>query len=185
MHPSRFPRRTRGALVQRLLNRARRVLHISGHAPFVGWRVISTHFYVLQGQNDGRARLEDPGLDWPVRQLSRSGTERSRLARPSNEGVNRVRDAHRRILRYYEEGRITPTGFILDFRNNANRDDLGEMFDVILPDLRTKLRDFVVSYRPGMKVFRRPPPDPSVVSLAKELLTGTIETPSVIARNHT
>jgi hypothetical protein len=96
-----------------------------------------------------------------------------------------MREAHRKILRYYEEGRITPRGFILDLLNDANRDDLKEMLDVIPPDLLNKLRDFVVSYRPDIKVFRGPPPDPRVVKVAKELLIGTIETPSVIARNHT
>jgi hypothetical protein len=87
-----------------------------------------------------------------------------------------MREAHRKILRYYEEGRITPTGFILDLLNDSNRDDLKEMLDVIPPDLLNKLKDFVVSYRPGMRVIRGEPPDPSAVSLAKELLAERIET---------
>jgi hypothetical protein len=96
-----------------------------------------------------------------------------------------MREAHRKILRYYEEGRITATGFILDLLNDANRDDLKEMLDVIPPDLLKKLRDFVVSYRPDMKIIRGDPPDPSAVRVAKELLTGTIEAPSVVAHHHT
>ena len=96
-----------------------------------------------------------------------------------------MREAHRKILRNYEAGRITPTGFILDLMNDANRDELKEMLDVIPPDLLRKLRDFVVRFRPDIKVFRGPPPDPSVVRVAKELLAEMIETPSVIAHNQT
>ena len=78
-----------------------------------------------------------------------------------------------RILRHYNEGRITATGFIIDFLNTADQDDLKETLEVLPPELLERLKDFVATWRPDMRVFRGPPPDPSAVKMARELLAST------------
>jgi len=86
-----------------------------------------------------------------------------------------MKSSCRKILDHYEEGRITATGFIIDFLNTANQDDLREALEVLPPDLLERLRVFVESYRPEMRVFRGPPADPAAVKMAKELLANTVK----------
>ena len=74
------------------------------------------------------------------------------------------------MLDLYEEGRITSTGFILDLFNKVNHVDLKDVLESLPVDLIEQVREFVENYRPEMKVFRGPPPDPIAVSLARELL---------------
>jgi hypothetical protein len=76
----------------------------------------------------------------------------------------------RRVWDHYEEGRITRTGFVIDFLNVADQDDLRGALEVLPPELLEELRDLVASYRPDMKVFRGDPPKPSAVKMAKEVL---------------
>jgi hypothetical protein len=76
----------------------------------------------------------------------------------------------RKVLAHYEEGRITPTGFILDFLNVADQDDLREALEVLPADLLEKLKDFVDRYRPDMLVFRGSLPAPVAVKMAREVL---------------
>jgi hypothetical protein len=76
------------------------------------------------------------------------------------------------MLDLYEEGRITSTGFILDLFNKVNHVDLKDVLESLSVDLIEQVREFVENYRPEMKVFRGPPPDPIAVSLARELLAA-------------
>jgi hypothetical protein len=76
------------------------------------------------------------------------------------------------MLDLYEEGRITSTGFILDFFNKVNHVDLKDVLESLPVHLIEQVREFVENYRPEMKVFRGPPPDPIAVSLARELLAA-------------
>jgi hypothetical protein len=79
---------------------------------------------------------------------------------------------------HYEEGRITATGFIIDFLNAADPDDLREAPGVLPADLMEKLREFVREYRPGMRVFRGSPPSPGAVAMAREVLADPVKTGS-------
>jgi hypothetical protein len=81
----------------------------------------------------------------------------------------------KKVLDNYEEGRITATGFIIDFLNAADQDDLKEALEVLPANLLERLRDFVATYRPDMRVFRGPPPKPSAVRMAKELLANAVK----------
>jgi hypothetical protein len=78
----------------------------------------------------------------------------------------------------YEEGRITPTGFIIDFLNAADPDDLREAMGVLPSDLLEKLREFVRDYRPEMHVFRGTPPNPSAVIMARTVLADPVKSGS-------
>jgi hypothetical protein len=78
----------------------------------------------------------------------------------------------------YEEGRITPTGFIIDFLNAADPDDLREAIGVLPADLLEKLREFVRDYRPETRVFRGPSPSPSAVTMAREVLSDRVKSGS-------
>lgn len=84
----------------------------------------------------------------------------------------------RRVLDDYEEGRATATGFILDLLNNVKHADLKEALESLPVDLVERVREFVVTYRPEMKAFRGPPPDPIAVEIAKELLAGKVKSTS-------
>jgi hypothetical protein len=86
----------------------------------------------------------------------------------------------RRILDEYEEGRITATGFILDLFNEVKHADLREALESLPVDLVEQVREFVENYRPEMKVFRGPPPDPIAVEIAKELLAGKVKSTSAV-----
>jgi hypothetical protein len=82
-----------------------------------------------------------------------------------------MKPACRKVWDHYEEGRITATGFIIDFLNAAAPEDLREALDVLPADLLEKLREFVREYRPGMRVFRGDPPSPGAVPMAREVLS--------------
>ena len=73
---------------------------------------------------------------------------------------------------HYEEGRITRTGFAINFLNAADPDDLREALEVLPPELLEELRDFVASYRPDMLIIRGRPPKPAAVKMAKEVLAN-------------
>ena len=79
----------------------------------------------------------------------------------------------KKVWDHYEEGRITRTGFVIDFLNAADQDDLREALEVLPPDLLKELRDFVASYRPDMVIFRGAPPKPAAVKMAREVLANT------------
>jgi hypothetical protein len=86
-----------------------------------------------------------------------------------------MKSACKRIWDQYEEGRITATGFIIDFLNAADQKDLREGLEVLPPDLLEELRDFVASYRPDMLIIRGSPPKPAAVQMARELLANTVK----------
>lgn len=79
---------------------------------------------------------------------------------------------------HYEEGRITATGFIIDFLNAADPDDLREALGVLPPDLLEELREFVRDYRPDMRVFRGTAPSPEAVTMAREVLAEPVKSGS-------
>jgi hypothetical protein len=76
---------------------------------------------------------------------------------------------------HYEEGRITATGFIIDFLNAADPDDLREALGVLPADLLKELREFVRDYGPEMRVFRGAPPDPEAVRMARDVLAEPVK----------
>ncbi len=88
-----------------------------------------------------------------------------------------MKPACKKVWDHYEEGRITPTGFIIGFLNAADEDDLREALEVLPPDLLGRLRDFVQTWRPDMRVFRGPPPDSAAVKMAREVLANTVKSP--------
>jgi hypothetical protein len=76
----------------------------------------------------------------------------------------------KKVWDQYEEGRITRTGFVIDFLNAADQEDLREALEVLPPELLEELRGFVASYRPDMLIIRGRPPKPAAVKTAKEVL---------------
>jgi hypothetical protein len=78
----------------------------------------------------------------------------------------------KRILDYYEEGRITVTGAILRLLDLSDQEEMREAIGALPPDLLKRPRDFIADYWPGMRVFPGPPPDPAAVRMAKELLAN-------------
>jgi hypothetical protein len=86
-----------------------------------------------------------------------------------------MKPACRKAWDHYEEGRITATGFIIDFLNAADPDDLREALDILPADLLEKLREFLREYRPDMRVFRGDPPSPGAVAMAREVLAEPVK----------
>ncbi len=89
-----------------------------------------------------------------------------------------MKPACRKVWDHYEEGRITATGFIIDFLNAADPEDLREALDVLPADLLKELREFVRDYRPDMRVFRGAPPSPEAVAMAREVLAEPVKSGS-------
>jgi hypothetical protein len=89
-----------------------------------------------------------------------------------------MKPACRKVWDRYEAGRITPTGFIIDFLNAADPDDLREAPGVLPADLLEKLREFVRDYRPEVRVFRGTPPSPGAVAMAREVLADPVKSGS-------
>jgi hypothetical protein len=89
-----------------------------------------------------------------------------------------MKPACKKAWDHYKEGRITPTGFIIDFLNAADPEDLREALDVLPADLLEKLREFVREYRPDMRVFRGSPPSPGAVRMAEEVLAESARSSS-------
>ncbi len=89
-----------------------------------------------------------------------------------------MKPACKKAWDHYEEGRITATGFIIDFLNAADPDDLREALVVLPADLLEKLREFLREYWPGMRVFRGAPPSPDAVRMAREVLAEPVKSGS-------
>jgi hypothetical protein len=89
-----------------------------------------------------------------------------------------MKPACQKAWAHYEEGRITATGFIIDFLDAADPDDLREAMGILPPDLLKDLREFVRDYRPDMRVFRGTPPRPEAVAMARDVLAEPVESGS-------
>ena len=85
-----------------------------------------------------------------------------------------MKPACRKILDHYQEGRLTATSAILRLLDISDQEEMREAIEALPPDLLKRLRDFVESYWPEMRVFPGPPPDPAAVRMAKELLAKTV-----------
>jgi hypothetical protein len=88
-----------------------------------------------------------------------------------------MRPTCKKILDYYEEGRITRTGAILRLLDLIEPEEMREAIEVLPPDLLDELRDFIETYRPEMRVFPGPPPDPNAVRMAKDMLAHAVKSP--------
>ena len=86
-----------------------------------------------------------------------------------------MRPSCKKILDYYEEGQITRTGAVLRLLDLPNQEEMREAIEVLPPEVLEELRDFLENYRPDMLVFPGPPPKPSAVRMAKELLAKSVE----------
>lgn len=82
--------------------------------------------------------------------------------------------AGKKILAYYEEGRITATGAILRLLELTDRREMEETIEALPPDLLEKLREFLREYRPDIRVFRGDPPSPGAVAMAREVLSESV-----------
>jgi hypothetical protein len=89
-----------------------------------------------------------------------------------------VTAAGKKILDYYEEGRITATGAILRLLELADREEMKETIEAFPPELLEKLREFLREYWPGMRVFRGSPPSPDAVRMAREVLAEPVKSGS-------
>ena len=88
-----------------------------------------------------------------------------------------MKPACKKVWDHYEEGQITRTGFVIDFLNAADQEDLREGLEVLPPELLEELRDFVAIYRPDMLIIRGRPPKPAAVKMAREVLANTVKSP--------
>jgi hypothetical protein len=86
-----------------------------------------------------------------------------------------MRPACKKILDYYEEGRITRTGAVLRLLDLADQEEMREAIETLPPEVLEELRDFVETYWPEMPVFPGPPPKPAAVRMAKEVLAKSVE----------
>jgi hypothetical protein len=89
-----------------------------------------------------------------------------------------MRTPGKKILDYYEEGRITATGVVLRILDLTDREEMREAIEILPPELLGKLRDFIETYRPDMLVFPGPPPGPAAVEMAREVLAEPVKTGS-------
>ncbi len=89
-----------------------------------------------------------------------------------------MRTPGKKILDYYEEGRITATGVVLRVLDLTDREEMREAIEILPPELLGKLRDFIETYRPDMLVFPGPPPGPDAVAMAREVLAEPVKSGS-------
>jgi hypothetical protein len=64
----------------------------------------------------------------------------------------------RQLLEYYENGRLTLAGFMLEVLSLSDKPTVAEVLERSTPSLRRKLKDFAGRYRPGLKIFNGPRP---------------------------
>jgi hypothetical protein len=72
------------------------------------------------------------------------------------------------LLRWYEEGRITVNGLILNVLSSSVKRRLTTILEALPADILVQLKDFVDSYRPGMRVFHGPRPKVTAVRFVRE-----------------
>jgi hypothetical protein len=75
---------------------------------------------------------------------------------------------------HYQEGRITATGFLIEFLNAADPEDVREALDVLPADLLKEWRQFFEDDRPAMRVFRGTLPSPRAVEMAGAVLAEPV-----------
>jgi hypothetical protein len=87
--------------------------------------------------------------------------------------------AGKKILVYYEEGRITATGAIIRLLELSSREEMEDTIEACPPDLLEKLKEFLREYRPDMRIFPpQPPPSPAAVEMAREVLAEPVKSGS-------
>jgi len=74
----------------------------------------------------------------------------------------------KQLLRWYEEGRITAKGLILNVLSFSAKRRLTATLEVLPGDILGQMKDFVDSYRPGMRVFNGPRPKAAAVRFVRE-----------------
>ncbi len=78
----------------------------------------------------------------------------------------------KKLLRRYEEGRITATGLILTVLSLTGKRRLSEILEALPAEIFGQLKDFVDDYRPGMRVFYGPHPKMRAVRFVREWFDG-------------
>jgi hypothetical protein len=73
-----------------------------------------------------------------------------------------------KLLRQYEEGRITAIGVMLTIVTITNGQRLREILEALPAEILEKLKEFVATYEPGRQVFNAPSPRPRAVRLVRE-----------------
>ncbi len=86
-----------------------------------------------------------------------------------------MKKTYTRIMKEYDEGRTRATGFSVDLLNSLTPDELKEALEALPADHLERVRDFVESYRPDMRVFHGSLPESGAVKLARELLANTVK----------
>jgi hypothetical protein len=74
------------------------------------------------------------------------------------------------LLRRYEQGRVTAKGLILAVLSIPDRECLTKTMQALPAGILEQLKDFVASYRPGMRVFHGPRPKVQSVRFVREWL---------------
>src|SRR5262249_7853837 len=131
----------------------------------------------IRGARDHRCQPCSRGSIDLTRMLSQN--QEGRNLRPGassiDEETRQMRPSCKKILDYYEEGRITRTGAVLRLLDLTDQEEMREVIELLPPEVLEELRDFLENYRPDMLVFPGPPPKPAAVRMAKEVLAKSVE----------
>jgi len=75
-----------------------------------------------------------------------------------------------RLLRQYEQGRLTAHGFILRVLSFTGKQRLTRALEIMPPEILEQLKDFIAHYETGMRVFRGPRPRTQAIRLVRDWL---------------
>jgi hypothetical protein len=81
-----------------------------------------------------------------------------------------------KLLRQYEEGRITAISVLLTVLTITNQQRLREILEALPAEILGKLKEFVETYEPGRQVFNAPRPKPRAVRFVRDWFAGASRT---------